>query len=184
MDRNDPVVQVIRESFGKVVYSHKTHEKAREIASHKAARVKWLNIVLTSLTSGSFLSNVIVNRTWLTVVSSVLAAVTIAYMVYQINFNPERDAERHRQTANELWYIRELYVALLADMRDGMAPAAAAARRDELNDDLKLVYKFAPDTDSKAYRQAQAALRLNEELTFSNEEINQFLPDSLHIESD
>jgi hypothetical protein len=181
MDANDPLVQVIRESFGKVVYSHKTHEKAREIASRKTVRVKWFNIILTSLTSGSFLSNVIVNKTWLTVVSSALAALTIAYMVYQINFNPERDAERHRQTANELWYIRERYIALLADLRDGMSASAAAARRDELNEDLKLIYKFAPDTDPKAYRQAQAALKLSEELTFSNEEINHFLPESLHI---
>ncbi len=181
MDANDPLVQVIRESFGKVVYSHKAHEKAREIASRKAARVKWFNIVLTSLTSGSFLSNVIVDKTWLTVVSSALGALTVAYMVYQINFNPERDAERHRQTANELWYIRERYIALLADLRNGMTVSAATARRDALAEDLKLIYKFAPDTDSKAYRQAQTALKVNEESTFSNDEINHFLPESLHI---
>jgi hypothetical protein len=181
VDANDPLVQVIRESFGKVVYSHKTHEKAREIASRKAARVKWFNIVLTSVTSGSFLSNVIINETWLIVISSALAALTIAYMVYQINFNPERDAERHRQTANELWYIRERYISLLADLRNGLASSTAAARRDELAADLKLIYRFAPDTDSKAYRQARDALKVNEESTFSNDEINEFLPESLHI---
>lgn len=181
MNANDSLVQVIRESFGKVVYSHKTHEKAREIASRKAARVKWFNIVLTSLTSGSFLTNVIVSKTWLTIVSSTLAALTVAYMVYQIHFSPEKDAERHRQTANELWYIRERYIALLADLHDGMSASDAMARRDELADDLKLIYKFAPDTDSRAYRQAQTALKVNEESTFSNAEINQFLPESLHI---
>lgn len=181
MDADEPIVQVIRESFGKVVYSHKAHEKARAIASQKAVRVKWFNIILTSLTSGSFLTNVIVNKTWLTIVSSALAALTIAYMVYQINFNPERDAERHRQTANELWHIRERYVALLSDLRDGMTTSDAAEQRDELAQDLKLIYRFAPDTDSRSYQQARTALKVNEESTFSNEEINQFLPESLHI---
>ncbi len=41
---NDPNVQAIRESFGRVVYSHKTHEKAREIESSKVTTVKWANI--------------------------------------------------------------------------------------------------------------------------------------------
>ncbi len=47
-------VQAIRESFGRVVYSHKTHEKAREIQSRRASLVKWVNILLATATSTTY----------------------------------------------------------------------------------------------------------------------------------
>lgn len=69
------------------------------------------------------------------------------------------------------------------------APSVAAspeavdvpARRDELIEELKKIYEFAPDTSSKAYRAAQRALQISEDMTFTNDEINKFLPDSLHV---
>lgn len=56
-------------------------------------------------------------------------------------------------------------------------------RRDELMNELDFLYKAAPSTSSSAYEKAGVALQLNEELTFSDKEINQFLPNSLHITS-
>jgi len=53
--------------------------------------------------------------------------------------------------------------------------------RDHLIEELKLIYKFAPETDSKSYKLAREALKLNEELTFSDEEIDQFLPSELKL---
>mgnify|MGYP006325161543 FL=1 len=55
--------------------------------------------------------------------------------------------------------------------------------RDQLIEELKLIYKFAPATNSKAYKKAQDALRINEELTFNDEEIDQFLPNELKFKS-
>ena len=43
-------------------------------------------------------------------------------------------------------------------------------------EELKKVYDLAPDTSSRAYKVAQKALKINEDMTFSNEEINHFLP--------
>ncbi|MCD4670162.1 MAG: hypothetical protein K8S14_06930 [Actinomycetia bacterium] len=53
------------------------------------------------------------------------------------------------------------------------------SKRDELLEKLRLVYKFSPNTSLKAYQMARKALKINEELTFSNEEIDQFLPEEL-----
>jgi hypothetical protein len=55
------------------------------------------------------------------------------------------------------------------------------SRRNQIIEELRLIYKFAPATDSDAYKKAQKALKLNEELTFSNEEIDNFLPEELKI---
>ena len=52
-------------------------------------------------------------------------------------------------------------------------------KRDELQDELSKTYKGSPKTFSKAYVTAQKSLQINEELTFSNEEIDKFLPTPL-----
>ena len=48
--------------------------------------------------------------------------------------------------------------------------------RDILMEELRSVYSGAPGTNSQAYRKAQKALQQYEEMTFSDEEINAFLP--------
>ena len=52
-------------------------------------------------------------------------------------------------------------------------------RRDDLQEQLYSVYKGSPRTISKAYKEACTALKKNEELTFSDAEIDAFLPSQL-----
>ncbi|MDA0635958.1 SLATT domain-containing protein [Nonomuraea sp. CA-218870] len=175
-------IQAIRESFGRVVYSHKTHEKAREIESARAERAKWINIVLVTLTSGTLLTSVITDQRTLLYVSSVVSAAAFAFTIFQLSFNPEKTAEQHRAVAKELWYVREKYIHLLTDIQTDPRSVDIPRRRDELLEELKYIYRLAPDTSSKAYRAAQRALQINEDMTFSNEELNRFLPDALRLD--
>lgn len=173
-------LQIIKESFGRVVYSHKTHEKDAEIASHAARTFKWVNIIITTLTSGTLISTIVTNQIVLTYISTFLSAVMLALVIFQLSFDPEEESEKHRQLAKELWHIREQYVNLIADITSGhINEDTIVTRRNELIEKLKLVYKFAPNTSSKAYKKAQDALKINEELTFSDDEIDQFLPKEL-----
>lgn len=173
-------LQVIRESFGRVVYSHKTHEKDAEISSHYLTVVKWANIILTTISSGTLVSTIITNQLILIYISAILSAVTLAFIIFQLSFNPEEKAEKHRLLAKELWHIREKYVNLMADIiSERISDDTIIARRNEIIEELKLIYKFAPITSSKAYKKAQEALKINEELTFSDDEIDQFLPNEL-----
>lgn len=173
-------LQVIRESFGRVVYSHKTHEKNAEIYSCRATAIKWVNIILTTLTSGTLISTIITSQNILIYISTALSALTLAFIIFQLSFNPETEAEKHRQIAKELWYVREKYVNLMADLlNQKISEETIVSRRDNLIEELKMIYKFAPITTTKSYRKAQKALKINEELTFSDEEIDQFLPQEL-----
>lgn len=172
----------LREAFGRVVYSHKTHEKAREIESDRMTFVKWTNIILTTLTSASLLGTIITNAHTLLYLSSALAAMMLAFTIFQFSFDPAGAADKHRMTANELWYLRERYCNLLADVRRGVRDEEVTRRRDELTDELNEVYSHAPSTSSRAYRKAQEALKISEDMTFSAAEINRFLPKELHEE--
>lgn len=177
----DPNVQAIRESFGRVVYSHKTHEKAREIAASKVTLVKWINIALTALTSTSLVTTIFTNQKVLLYVSSILSTLVLAFVIFQLSFDPASEADRHRSTAQALWYVRERYIHLLADVKADPTGVDIKQRRDELTDELKKIYDLAPDTSSKAYKAAQKALKVSEDMTFSDDEINAFLPKSLHL---
>lgn len=172
----------LREAFGRVVYSHKTHEKARELESRRVVVVKWINITLTTLTSGTLLSTVITNSRALLYASSGLAAATLAFIIFQLSFDPEKEAESHRKAAKDLWYLRELYVNLLTDIRAGLDVTEATRRRDALTVQLRDLYNQAPNTSSKAYKAAGKALKLNQDMTFGADEIDNFLPSELHAE--
>ena len=51
--------------------------------------------------------------------------------------------------------------------------------RDDLLEELHGIYSAAPSTTHKAYREAQKALKQSEDMTFSDKEIDAFLPNEL-----
>jgi hypothetical protein len=170
----------IRESFGRVVYSHKTQEKAVERLHGRIRLVKWGNLVLLVLTFGGVLNAVFAGgpiRNSLTVVVSALA---LGLAIYRISFNPEQEILEHRKTANRLWRLREEFANLIGDIKDGALPDdEIRRRRDDLTAQLTQVYADAPPTTSNDYARARAALGIEEEMTFSKEEIDRFLPAEL-----
>ena len=179
MDKTN--LQVIRESFGRVSYSHKTHEKEVEIQSRYVTIVKWVNIGLIAITTGSLLGALFAGQT-LVIIGAFFSALTLGFSIYQLSFDPEKKAVRHKQVANSLWLIREKYVNLMADIINGhLKEDGIVKRRDDLLNELDVVYKSAPETSTEAYKLAQQALKIDEELTFSDKELNQLLPASLHI---
>ena len=97
---------------------------------------------------------------------------------YLKNFDLGGIAQKHRDAATQIWNIRECYLSLLMDLFS-LSDDDAKGRRDELQKALAAIYVAAPQTNGKAYKRAQKALKYNEELTFSAEEIDCFLPLSL-----
>jgi hypothetical protein len=56
------------------------------------------------------------------------------------------------------------------------------SKRNQLLKELDLLYKNSMPTSPKAYGKASKALKEQEEFTFSNAEINKFLPKDLWLE--
>ena len=52
-------------------------------------------------------------------------------------------------------------------------------KRDDLHQQSSAIYEKAPRTITQAYKQVQKALKFNEELTFSDDEIDLLLPKRL-----
>jgi len=111
-------------------------------------------------------------------------SLTLLVTIHQFRFNPEQVIQAHRTCARKLWLIREKYIALISDVADRVTDSKSARiRRDELIEELYLVYENAPETDKVAYEAARKALKVNEEMTFTDKEIDAFLPASLRKQS-
>jgi hypothetical protein len=76
--------------------------------------------------------------------------------------------------------IREKYLSLLTDLRMGARSIEEISQdRDLLLQELHAVYSGAPSTNNKAYCAAQDALQNKEDMTFSDDEVDAFLPAEL-----
>ena len=181
MDKELEVIEgQIREAFGRIVYSHKTHEKCADILFTRQARIKVAQIVLSALTTGSLITTLIQWDQAAAIVGIVLSSLLLILNAYTKDFDLGELAQQHKQSANSIWIVRERYQSLIADVRTGAVTLAAAmSARDDLMEEVHSIYESAPSTNSKAYRKAQAALQRNEEMTFSDGELDAFLPSEL-----
>ncbi|KAB2758384.1 MULTISPECIES: SLATT domain-containing protein [Hyphomicrobiales] len=168
----------IRECFGRVVYTHKTHERMADNCTKKLNRFKVGQIVLTAATSTGAVGVVVTNETWLEVATVLVSFLTLFVTTYLKNFDLGATAQKHRDAAAKLWNVRECYLSLLTDL-PALDRQAAVERRDELQTMLAALYQSAPQTDGKAYVEAQKRLQKMEDMTFSADEIDCFLPLSL-----
>jgi hypothetical protein len=171
----------IRECYGRVAYTHKTQEKMAERRAASLRHVKWIQITLSALTTGGAVGVIFSKETLLfSYATAILSFATLLLNSYMKDLDPGAAAQKHREAASDIWNMREAYMSLLADIRDGSIPLdALRKRRDELQAQLHRIYRIAPHTDGTAYGQAQDALKNQEELTFSDAEIDAFLPGPL-----
>jgi hypothetical protein len=172
-------LDIIRESFGRVVYTHKAHEKMIDLLNARKAAIKWLNLTALVLTTGGIITPILDQFPYREVMLSFTSAFALGVAIYQISFDPDEKIRAHRKCAKQLWFIRESYISLIADIQDSLITEhEAKAVRDALCSQLSHIYREAPDTNSKAYEKARKALKINEEMTFSSDEIDEFLPSS------
>lgn len=174
------LVAQIRESYGRVVYSHKSHEKAADIYLARLHRIKILQITLSALTTGSLLYHLFSGNKTGTIIAAILSAILFILNIYTKEYNLAESSQKHHGTAQKLWGIRESYLSLLTDLTtNALGNRVVRERRDHLQDNLNQIYTNAPRTFKRAYEQARKGLHFNEEMTFSEEEIDRLLPEKM-----
>ena len=158
----------IRECYGRVVYSHKTHEKCSDILLSRLSSIKFWQIILSALTTGGFLATFFGAGEVGTGVGIVVSTLLLILNAYTKDYDLGELAQKHKQAANEIWLIREKYLSLLTDLAMGEKPIEQLqSERDSLLESLHSVYSGSPSTTFEAYKKAQDALKNKEDLTFS-----------------
>jgi hypothetical protein len=170
----------LRECYGRVVYSHKTHEKCADILLRRQSRMRLWQIVLSAITTAGFVAAVFGAGKIGAVVGLTVSTILLALNSYTKNYDLGELAQKHKEAAHDLWLVREQYLSLLVDVAMREKPLEALQQqRDKLAEQLHTVYGGAPSTTSTAYKKAQEALQRQQDMTFTDEEIDAFLPREL-----
>lgn len=180
IDANSILEAQIRECFGRVVYSHKTHEKCTDILLSRLSKIKLWQIILSAITTGGFIA-IVFGAGKIGSIIGVLTSTTLLVLnTYTKSYDLGELAQKHKQVANDLWLIREKYLSLLTDLAIGNRQIEELKEaRDRLLDDLHGIYSGAPSTTFQAYKKARDTLKKYEDMTFTDEEIDALLPQKL-----
>lgn len=173
-----PILATARELYGRVVYSHKVHEKEREIWSSRLCLMNRVNVALTGVVTIFAVISVSLKPLWALILTAISAATAVCFAVWQASSDPASKEAKHRVTAKELLWIREQFLLFIGSCQAGTPPPDPQLHLDMLTRELTAVYKFAPDTSPAAYAAAEKLLKTGH-FTFSDEEIDSFLPSEL-----
>ena len=170
----------LRECYGRVVYTHKTHEKATDILMSRLSKIKLSQLILSALATGGFLATFFGAGNVGMLLGGFVSSTLLVLNAYTKDYNLGELSQKHRQTGADLWIIREKYLSLLIDLRmEEKQVETLQQERDKLLEALHAVYTGAPSTTQKSYKKAQKALQQQEDMTFSSTEIDALLPKEL-----
>ena len=179
-DRTNLLDAQLREAFGRVVYTHKAHEKEADILLGRLSKIKLGQIVLPAISTGGFVTVLLGTGWWGSLVGGIFSAALLALNLYTRNYDLGQQGQQHRAAAINIWSIREKYLSLITDLAMGCGSLSnVRLKRDALADELKEIYAISPSTTEAAYKKAHKALNLQEEMTFSVTEVDAFLPEAL-----
>ena len=184
MDRNSYSSQgyklesQIREAYGRVTYSQTCHDKFINRIVRLDDRIKLWQIILSGVTTSGFVVAIFSDDNVASILGALVSLALLILNTYIKNFNLSGIAQEHKKASDLLWKIREEYVSLLTDF-EMIDESEIRNKRDELQERTAEVYSNSPQTDSKSYQAAQKALKTEEEQTFSEEEIDIMLPNSI-----
>jgi hypothetical protein len=171
----------LRLTFGHVVHRHRAHSHlahsfARWSRRLRAAEVVW--VIAIAYTAGAAAFN---NGRAYAAAAAILAGLALITLLVHLTIDLDGRAQTHAVCAGRLWLIRERYRGLLTDLVDESIDLDTARRwRDELMNELHAIYERASLVDQEAYRSASQAVVALDDVSLTDEEIDLFLPKSLH----
>lgn len=181
-------LSIIRQTFANTVFTHKAQEIAAENAERKTMYVKITNIVLVGLALLLFILQAF--NSHIAIFSFLGAGVTIAevlFLIIQLSFDFEQKKILHKNSALKYMGLRDCYRSLITDiMNDSLSQESLLERRNALQREYNIISELAAQTGHKEYTTTQIRLNKNgkvegEEFTWSDEEIDRFLPESLRL---
>lgn len=181
-------LSIVRQSFASTVFTHKVQEVAAENQEKNVLVIKIVNIVLVSIVLLLLIIQAANPDNLL--FSYIGAGITVAeviFLIIQLSFSFEQKVIMHKNSALKYMGLRDAYRALIADiMNDSISAAEIVARRDLLQREYQIISDLAPQTSGKEYTEAQTRLNKRgavsgEEFTWSDTEIDWFLPENLRL---
>ena len=103
--------------------------------------MKILQIILSALTTTGILITVFGENETVGIISAILSAILFTLNAYFQKYDLGEIAQKHSESASDIWGIREQYLSLLTDLNSGILNLEqASTKRDKLQNDLLNFY--------------------------------------------
>jgi hypothetical protein len=181
-------LSITRQTFANTVFTHKVQEIAAERNEKKVFKIKIANIIF----AGIVLAMLVLQASFSDkiIFSYIGFGITIGellFLIIQLSFGFEQQMVLHKNSALKYMQLRDKYRLLVADiMNEVISEAEVVSRRDLLQSEYQVISDLSPQTGMEEYNEAQIRLNKkgivkNEQFTWSDEEIDRFLPEELRI---
>lgn len=178
---------IVRQQFAQCVFNHKVQESACERNEKSSNKIVVWNIVILVIVLGLLIIQLIYpDKSWISYLSAGVTAWEIIFLVIQLTFSFQEKSINHKNSALQYMGLRDEYKNFIVDIIDSsMTYELINQKRDQLQNKYQLISELSWQSKYIDYLRAQVKLfwdnRSGEEFTWSNNEINQFLPASLHL---
>lgn len=173
----------VRDSYSSVVWSHKIQEKQSDIYAKKFKMMETINIGTASITSVGIIAMIFSDPLWLKLISALISFATVYITAYFKSFDLQKFITSHKTTANKLIAVRDQYKVLLTEIKlQSDSIENLLKRYKELVERTDAIYLEAPTTTDEAVDKASDALKVKKDNTFTDNEIDSFLPKALRRE--
>lgn len=185
---NKKNLATIRQQFAQSVFNHKIQEKAVERINKVNNKIRWGNIFLMFLVVVFLILQLICSKNF--IFASMAISITvfeILFSIIQKEFSFEEKEFSHKQSARNFLKLRDRFLILITDTMSGLDVNVINLRRDNLFEQYEIISNLSPQTNSDDYLGAQKKLLGNiendGEYTWSDKEIDRFLPKELRLKN-
>ena len=171
---------LIRVRYASVTWTHKIQEKQAEIYERRYGIIATINILAASITSAGIVSTVFAGQAWIKIVSAVVSFVTVFLSALLKSFDFQNMAKANKATATKLVILRDELLLLLYKVKHQTQPLAELIETfDSIQVRVHAAYQEAPQTSDRAVKKAETALIIRNDDTYTDEQIDELLPESL-----
>ena len=181
-------LSIVRQSFAQTVFTHQVQENA---ATNKRRKVVWIKVI-NMIVVGAVLVLLVIQTQYPDepIFAYIGAGITVAeilFLIIQLTFDFEGQSLLHKNSALKYMSLRDRYRLLIADIMNQESPKKELmVQRNALQNEYQSISDLAPPTGKREFDQAQVALNRKglvqgEQFTWSDKEIDHFLPEALRL---
>lgn len=183
----DKQIFLVRQQFAQCVFNHKIHEKANDRLLNLLHYYKCFKIIFIFLVPSFLVLNLLFPECKIFIyIPIALTILEIVFNFIQKEFPFEEQAKNHKKSALQFLRLRDEYKNFISDIMYGkLDENEIKLKRDYLQREYYVICELTLDTTYKDYLKTQNNLlwkdNKSEEFTWSDDEINRFLPKELRI---
>lgn len=167
----------IRQIFASVVWTHKIQEKQADIYLEKYNNLKNSKIILSAITTSGICSVVFIDKYWLKIITAIISVISLAINAYFKEYDLKALQKQHKKSALQLYELRNNIISVLCDIKLGMYDEKSLlTKRDDILERMNNIVSNSLDASSKAVDNASENLKERKDNTYSDDEIDSFLP--------